>query len=301
MKIYLAASAKCIWCQAERIEQGFIELGHEIVHTPNEADIVYQNNFWFDQIIKDKLNGSIKGKIILNILDLAPHLGEEFPMSKVRAQIGYADTITCISETVKADCLTRLDKTRNYNVIYQPIQPISRTNIKKYAYDFMFCGRVQDPNKRAGIAAESLQMLGVDRNRIITTGSDFFPYGDYAGVVSNETLNELYNSVDFVLFTSAYEGIGLPIIEAMSAGKIPVICNDLNVRQEFLPSILFPEYDFVDPNPPSIAKFISWLANDPILRNDLKERLYSHYKNNLEYKFSSKGVAQAILNVYHAI
>jgi len=299
MKVYTANSSKCPWCQIERIEQGFIELGHKIVYTPNEADLVYQNNFWFNQIIKDKLSGDIKGKIILNILDLAPHLGDEFPLNRVKEQLPYADAVTCISQTVQKDCEERLGISPS--IIYQPVQPISKTNTKKYRYKFMFCGRVQDPNKRAGIAAQALQMLGANPQEGITTGTDFFPYGDYAGVVSPDALNELYNSVDYVLFTSKFEGLGLPIFECLAAGKIPVICNDLNVRGEFLPQSVFPEYDLVNPDPVSIAKFIARLEQKNGVKEEFIGRLRAHYDVNLSWKFDKVNVAKRILEVYYSL
>lgn len=293
IKIY-TIGARCEWCQQDRIDKGFVELGHELTPHIHEADLVYCNNFWFDSVISDKKAGKIKGKVIFNVLDLAPHLND-FPLEKAREQLKYADAVTCISETVKKDCEERLGISPH--VIYQPIQPITKTNTKKYRYDFMFAGRVGDPNKRARLAAQALEILGVPPELAITTGTDYAPYGDFAGVVKSETLDDLYNSVRFVLFPSRFEGLGLPAWEALAAGKIPVVCRDLNVREEFLPTNLFPEYAEVEPNPVSIAKFIAKYSHEENYL-DLSGRLYFYWKNNLEEKFSNMGVAGRILEIY---
>jgi glycosyltransferase involved in cell wall biosynthesis len=164
----------------------------------------------------------------------------------------------------------------------------------------MFAGRMGDPNKRSKIAADALRILGVDSNLVVTTGTDFAPYGDFAGVVKGDVLNDLYNSIRFVLFPSRFEGLGLPAFEALAAGKIPVICNDLNVRQEFFPSNLFPEYDEVNPDSESVAKFIAKYSHEENYL-ELSGRLNQYWKQELKERFSNKGVAERIIKVYESI
>ena len=49
--------------------------------------------------------------------------------------------------------------------------------------------------------------------------------------ISNDKLNVLYNQSYALIYTSHYEGFGLPIIEAMKAG-CPVICNNTSSLKE---------------------------------------------------------------------
>lgn len=48
---------------------------------------------------------------------------------------------------------------------------------------------------------------------------------------AEQTLDQIYEDVDAVLLLSAYEGFGLPVIEAQSAG-LPIVCSDLPVLRE---------------------------------------------------------------------
>jgi glycosyltransferase involved in cell wall biosynthesis len=298
MKIYTANSARGSLCQIQRIERGFIELGHEITPFPHLADIIYQNNAWFDGIIQDKQRGNFKkgAKIVFTVLDCAAHL-PDFPIDKLQDQLKYADAICTISEYVRGDLKqkTGFDST----VISQPIMPVSYTGIKTCKYKYLAAGRVTDFNKRLNAAIGALSLLGVTNEELGVVGGENMGVGESLGVVDHETLNNLYNSADFLLCPSKCEGILLPCVEAMATKTIPIICSDLTTRQELLPSELFPEYDHVEVNPVSIAMFIAKYLQDNQAMNEFKERLYAHYKNNLEEKFSGINVAKRILEVYN--
>lgn len=298
IKICTASSARCQGCQIDRIEKGFIELGHIITPHAHEADLIYVNNPWFDQIIKDKRNGDVKGKIIFNVLDLAPHINT-FPVDKLISQLSWADAVTSISKFVQND----LEYRTGYksSIIYQPIKPVYVTCEKKYDFKFLSVGRLNDPNKRNYLAEELLSLLSIDERQLVNVGSEPVRYGYNWGMASDETLNELYNSVDFVLFFGRSEGIGLPMIEALAAGKIPIICNDLTTRQEFLPSEFFPEYDDCYPNAVSLANFLARFMQDNDFYEEFRARLLTHFTFNLSYDFSNAGVANKILKVYERI
>lgn len=48
-----------------------------------------------------------------------------------------------------------------------------------------------------------------------------------------ENIKEVYDSTDILLHTSQYEGLGLPVMEAMSFG-IPVIANNIEIMKEII-------------------------------------------------------------------
>ena len=61
-------------------------------------------------------------------------------------------------------------------------------------------------------------------------------FGNYLGIIKDQELNKLYNSSKYVLLPSASEGIGLPMIEGMICGAIPITCSDNLTAKEFSPA-----------------------------------------------------------------
>lgn len=55
----------------------------------------------------------------------------------------------------------------------------------------------------------------------------------YAGRVSNERLNQLYNHAYCLLYPSSYEGFGIPVLEAQKAG-----CPVIATRASSIPEII---------------------------------------------------------------
>ena len=298
MKISTSTSARFFGAQISRIEAGLVSLGHEIVTDLHSADLIFVNNAWYDEAIEAKKAGT-KGKFIFNVLDLAPHI-PDFPLDRLKEQLAHADGICTISQFVHDDLLKRAGC--ESSVIYQPIKNIDYNRTPKILHKFLFVGRVQDPNKRATLGAQAIGMLGVNGNDVLTVGGDAPPYGGkYAGVVSDNVLNDLYNSSDYLMACSKSEGLFLPPHEAIAADCIPVICNDLNVREEFFPTSIFPEYAAIDPNPQSIGLFISNLEKDQDKKREFITRLRNHYRSNWEYNLSGVGVAKKILQAYEKL
>lgn len=278
--------------QVVRIDEALRALGHELIDDATVADLVYSNNAWYEDLIDLKQRGRIAGKLIFNVLDCAPHIAD-FPIAKLAEQLKHADAVTTISKTVQTDLKTRtgIDST----VIYNPIKPIYETHYQRYSYRYMFVGRVNDAAKRCHLGARALSILGVAGQDVVTVGDEPPHYGgDWFGIADDEQLNDLYNSVDFVLFPSVTEGIGLPPIEAVFAGAIPVICNDCPAMMEWFGDIK--EYRQIEPTGPSIAAFLVKMQNDEA-RIKLREKL-NVLLSSLRDKFTPKRVAERILEVY---
>lgn len=306
IKVYLDG-AKHISGQVNRIGEGFVELGCELTEFVGEADLIYSNNpsQTRTQIVRDKADGKLKpgAKLIFTVLDVPIHLWgvESFQkeIPQIIADLNEADAVCSISEYTRG--MVKEKYGFDSTVIYNPIQPIYRSPYISRGTFGCSIGRRYDSNKGTSLWLNALQILGVPENQILIVGSESIPWGNYQGVLTDERLNEVYNSCHFSFSCSFVEGLNLPVIESMAAGCIPVILTRMTTREELLPSNRFPEYLDIEPDPVSIAKFIARFSQDNGAREDLTNRLISHYNNNLKEKFSGRSVAQKILNLYNTL
>ncbi len=107
--------------------------------------------------------------------------------------------------------------------------------------------------------------------------------------ISQEELVLLYNASDLLLFSSYYEGFGLPVLEAMACG-LPVVCSN----RTSLPEIAEGAAELVDPDN------ISQMAN--VMENVLTSQSIRQQLSNLGMtrakEFSWNKTAEAVANVY---
>jgi glycosyltransferase involved in cell wall biosynthesis len=106
------------------------------------------------------------------------------------------------------------------------------------------------------------------------------------GYVSDDDLAALYTRATALVFASLYEGFGIPILEAMSAG-CPVITSDSGAMSEVAgdAALLVDPYDT-----DAIADAIGRIVEDDGLARDLASR---GEKRAAEYSWASSGAALA--------
>lgn len=76
--------------------------------------------------------------------------------------------------------------------------------------------------------------------------------------VDDDTLCDYYNQAEAFIFTSIYEGFGIPLLEAMACG-CPVIASRIPTTEEIAGDIPF-YFDYDDPN--SLIDAFKYLEND---------------------------------------
>ena len=77
---------------------------------------------------------------------------------------------------------------------------------------------------------EAVFRLGADY-KLVRVGKSIMEGDISFQGVSYETMNEIYNACDVLLFPSLYEGFGYPMVEAFATG-LPVVASDIEVFRE---------------------------------------------------------------------
>jgi glycosyltransferase involved in cell wall biosynthesis len=200
--------------------------------------------------------------------------------------LNQADFVSVISLKVKKDLSQFFNK--KIHVIYNPIKDVYYDEKILKNNMFLFVGRANDPIKRFDLVRDTLIKIKDGIKKIKVCGAENPNFGNYLGYVSDEELNNLYNSTQFVLLPSKAEGIGLPMIESMICGALPITCSDNETAKEFLPR------DFIcAPNPKSMLEHIKKLENEYANKRNLAFEFGKKYKE----KFNKSSIAENILNI----
>lgn len=296
MKCSILGSDSTLLCQVNSLREGFTELGHEHVANPLDPDtaFIFIGNAPFEQYLH--LRG--QKKLIFNVLDLCPHCeNHDQIVERLKEQLPCADKVTTISETVARElrdkCGIRAE------VIYYPSKKISNTGIRKYSGIKALCvGRVNDRNKRLGIAVQSLIRAGFDEHEVGIVGPENPFYGRYFGMVSDEVLNDIYNSTEYVMMMSLNEGIGLTAAEGAMAGAIPIVLPTLSTFDEFwAESPLGLHYQKLN-SLNDVASLIRSLEDNPAWKSEVKQDLLQYAAQKFRPKFEAKAVAQRIFDIH---
>ena len=276
-------------CQIPRIKEGMEALGH--ILTEESPDLIYSNDppgYEKALILKKKYP---KAYLILNFLDVPWHRPNIKKQTELLVKKFFlkADAITTISFKVKKDISLFYNK--NIHVIYNPIKDVYFDNNVKKDNIFLYVGRAADPVKRFNLVKESLLKIKDGEKNIKICGTENPNFGDYLGVIKDDELNKLYNSSKFILLPSSAEGLGLPMIEGMICGSIPITCSDNLTAKEFSPQ------DFIcEPNANAMVNKIKELESE----YDSKRKIALELGKKYKVKFDKKTIAKNIINIFNA-
>ena len=275
-------------CQIPRIKEGMEALGH--VLSEESPDLIYSNDprgYNKALLLKKKYP---KAYLILNFLDMPWHISNIQKQTELLVKNYFlkADVITTISFKVKKDISKLYNK--KIHVIYNPIKDVYfDENIKKNNI-FFYVGRASDPVKRFNLVRESLLKIKDGVKNIKICGSQNPNFGDYLGIIKDQELNKLYNASKYVLLPSSAEGIGLPMIEGMICGAIPITCSDNLTAREFSPP------DFIcEPYPQSIVNKIEELNKE----YEAKRKIALEFGKKYKIQFDKKNIAKNIINIFN--
>ena len=203
--------------------------------------------------------------------------------TKKRA-IRKADHIVCISENTQKDLLKfvkGIDE-KKIHVIYNgasdDFYKIEDDNQRYHATQedyLVFIGsRASYKNytlavQVAAAAKMRLMIVGSKLSDTEKSMTQHFMGNDYEelGHIDNITLNKLYNKAFALLYPSAYEGFGLPVVEAQKAGCPVLALNNSSIKE-----VIGDKEQLVErPNVSSFCKQIEKLKQDTYRNNIIQK------------------------------
>ncbi len=286
---FLMFGADGLTCQLPRIREAMLNLGHII--SEESPDLIYANDptgYQKALSLKEKFPNSF---LMLNFLDIPWHFPNVEKQTKLLTDHFFpkADAVTVISYKVKNDLSKFFSKT--IQVIYNPIKDVFYDNNIKKNNNFLYVGRANDPIKRINLVKESLSKIRNEIDIVKICGSENPGFGNYLGLISDSELNKLYNSSKFLLLPSKAEGLGLPMIESMICGAIPITCSDNLTAKEFSPA------EFIcEPNAKSIISKIEKL--DKEYENNRQKAIQVGKKYKIQ--FDKINIAKNIINIFNS-
>jgi glycosyltransferase involved in cell wall biosynthesis len=114
----------------------------------------------------------------------------------------------------------------------------------------------------------------------------------FAGHVADGELSWLYQHCEAVLFVSKNEGLGLPILEGVAAGK-KVICSDIKVFREISDKAFY----YADPNN---IQDIAMTLGKALVSEEAWPKKQKQYAE-ISHKFSWESVAQSCLTLLGSV
>lgn len=196
---------------------------------------------------------------------------------KKRAVLG-SDLIVCVSNNTKEDLLYYYgDSLESKAVVihnaasagFKPLQNVAKRN------QVLFVGsRVSYKNFINTVSAValvpnvSLRCVGggaFSDEELVLLNASLPNRFSHAGFITEEELNYEYNASLCLIYPSLYEGFGIPVIEAMSAGCPVIAMNSSSIPEVAGDSALLLDRGDCD----EIAHFISRIVNDSSLVSTL--------------------------------
>lgn len=211
-----------------------------------------------------------------------------------------ADIYLTISKTVANDLAVNLgiDPARIHSIDGGPINHAKHSNPIKVNKPFILMPTGNDlrKNNRSGVLGfgEFNKRHSNKYSLVITSSFDPEEVKElskltnnvlFTGNISGEELNYLYEECEILLFPSEYEGLGLPVLEAVQKNK-PVACSDISVFREMSKT----SFSYFDPKlSTSIAESL-----DRCLTREVNKKSYQKILSKYSWEVTAAKTIEAV-------
>ena len=151
----------------------------------------------------------------------------------------FATRLIAVSEFTRRELVELLDVPEDkVRVIPNAVGPPFEPEGKAAEGDYVLAVGTLEPRKNLDRLVGAFQQAGLNGTRLLVTGmrgwGNVAPAGksvQWLGFVPDEELARLYRGARCVAYVSAYEGFGLPVLEAMACGA-PVVAASTGAAPE---------------------------------------------------------------------
>lgn len=241
--------------------------------------------------------------------------------AQIEWAVRHADHILCDSQTTKQDLISLLNVAEQKITVHmlgvdERFQPLtteqkteSRYRLQLPECYFLFVGTFEPRKNIIGLikAYKSLKEVLSDAPPLVLVGKKGWLFEEtmsqiqalqleqniiWRDDITDEQLPAIYNSAIALIMPSFYEGFGLPALEAMACGTVPIVSN-----RSSLPEIVGDVGLLVSPdNPDTIAQAMQRALNDDLWRAANEQAALVRAKN-----FTWDKTAQIISQVYESL
>ena len=267
----------------ENLKNAFVSLGCIIVN--ESPDLIFDLTGFFEDAIEcgKKYPKAIK---IFNLLNADINNTNWGDGRNVRRQLLQADIPTTVSKSTKKDIKGRTGI--DCEVIYFPMKSVTQMNLPR-TLDFLYVGRLFNKEKRFKIIPQIFKKINIPQERFVTVGPEDPGFGYYAGLVTDEHLNLIYNYSKYLFCPCEHEG-SMSMLEAIITDCFPLVCHDNEWVKEFELMLFACDYD--------VDSFINKIGD---IENNTGKYVMAidELKPKIIEKFDVKNVARRIIDLYY--
>ena len=255
---------------------------HDIAYTVNPRWFSWKFTLWYKFLIPQLLKTS--RKVITVSKFSKDQISDYYGVPKSKIEVVY----NAVSDIFKQSQSTSVDQTQPFFLTVCSLSP--RKNLKRTLEAFELVRTTRPEVKLVVVGEQRLKPFAkYDLKELLQA-----PNVVLKGYVSDQEIVNLYGKASAFIFTSLYEGFGIPPLEAAAMGCPSVVSN-----VTAMPEVLRDSVCYCDPvNVEDIALSMQKLLENPEYREDLIERGYQNLKR-FDWELSADKVCQMVdqLNV----
>jgi glycosyltransferase involved in cell wall biosynthesis len=169
---------------------------------------------------------------ILRYREAFPRWHRLYGNAGLRRVLRAADAVVAVSEFTKAEIVTLAGvPSERIRVVPNGVDNVFTPNGPQAEGDYVLAVGTLEPRKNLGRVVEAARIVGVELRVVGARGWGGVEADGWVGEIPDAQLAALYRGARCVLYTSLYEGFGLPVLEAMACGT-PVVTSRGTAMEE---------------------------------------------------------------------